>query len=85
MAEKPWNEEPEVTAQPSERAIGEADDEKTVPMANVGGAAPTARGLDSGGNMPGPEDDLGNLYVDEPETAPEVGAVSIREDDEENP
>lgn len=84
MARNPWSDDPEPTAQPTERPIGEADDEKVVPLANVGGAAPTPGG-DSGGDLPGPEDDLATLYAAEPAAAPEVSAVSIREDDEENP
>ena len=75
---------PEPTAQPSEREsheLAEEDDEKLVPLSNVGGAAPTPLGLDSGGNFPGPEDDLANLSEPEPPEAPEVGAVHVREDD----
>ncbi len=60
----------------------EEDDEKLVPMTNVGGAAPTALGLDSGGNLPGPEDDLANLPEPEPPEAPEVGAVHVRDEAE---
>jgi hypothetical protein len=76
---------PEPTARPSER-IGqeraEEDEEKLVPMTNVGGAAPTALGRDSGGDYPGSDDDLGNLSEPEPPEPPEVGAVHVREDDE---
>jgi hypothetical protein len=78
--------EPEVTARPSEREpreLAEEDDEKLVPHSNVGGAAPTALGLDSGGNLPGPRDDLSNLSEPEPPEPPEVGAVHVREDDRE--
>ena len=75
---------PEPTVQPSDRTqrerMNEAD-EKTVPLENVGGAAPTALGLDSGGNFPGPEDDLSNLSEPEPPEAPEVGAVHVRDDE----
>ena len=56
--------------QPSDRTQRERakeDDEKLVPLANVGGAAPTPLGLDSGGNLPGPEDDLANLEPEPPE------------------
>jgi hypothetical protein len=77
-------EEPEVTARPSEREpreLAEEDDEKLVPMSNVGGATPTALGLDSGGNLPGPRDDLANLSEPEPPEAPEVDAVHVREDE----
>jgi len=80
-----FDDEPEITARPSERPLAEPDDERIVPLANVGGAAPTPAGLDSGGNLPGPADDLGSLYVDEPDAAPEVAAVQVREEDEENP
>jgi hypothetical protein len=76
--------EPEPTARPSERELrelAEEDDEKLVPLSNVGGAAPTPLGLDSGGNMPGSDDDLANLSEPEPPEPPEVGAVHIREDD----
>ncbi|HVI95074.1 MAG TPA: hypothetical protein VM753_13770 [Anaeromyxobacter sp.] len=71
---------PELTARPTERPPFEEDDEKVVPMSNVGGAAPTADGLDSGGEGPGPEDDLANLSEPEPPEAPEVGAMHVRED-----
>ncbi len=75
-------EEPEPTARPSEREsheLAEEDDEKLVPLSNVGGAAPTALGLDSGGNLPGPQDDLSNLSEPEPPEPPEVGAVHVHE------
>ncbi len=75
---------PEPTAQSSDRdsrELVEEDDEKLVPMTNVGGAAPTPLGLDSGGNMPGPEDDLANLPEPEPPEPPEVEAVHVREDE----
>jgi hypothetical protein len=85
MANDPWSDEPELTARPNERPIGEADDEKLVPIANVGGAAPTSAGLDSGGKLPGREDDLANLAEEEPDAPPEVTAVSIREENEEKP
>lgn len=77
---------PEVTAQPSERMVRELAteaDEKVVPLENVGGAAPTALGLDSGGNFPGPEDDLANLSEPEPPEAPEVEAMHVHEDADE--
>jgi hypothetical protein len=78
--------EPEVTARPTEREGEELaleDGEKLVPLSNVGGAAPTPLGLDSGGNQPGPADDLSNLSEPEPPEPPEVGAVHIREEGEE--
>jgi hypothetical protein len=76
---------PEPTARPSERVGRERadeDDEKLVPLTNVGGAAPTPLGLDSGGNLPGSEDDLSNLSEPEPPEAPEVGAVHVRDGDD---
>jgi len=78
--------EPEPTARPTEREpheLAEEDDEKLVPMSNVGGAAPTPLGLDSGKNLPSPEDDLANLSEPEPPEAPEVGAVHVRDEDDQ--
>ena len=78
---------PEPTARPSDREVRELeeeDDEKLVPLTNVGGAAPTPLGLDSGGNLPGSEDDLANLSEPEPPEPPEVGAVHVQEGDEED-
>jgi hypothetical protein len=76
--------DPEITAQPSERSdrdrLGEADG-KVVPLENVGGAQPTPLGLDSGGNFPGPEDDLANLAEPEPAEPPELSAMHVREDE----
>lgn len=75
----------DVTARPSERAtrgMTDEDDEKIVPLSNVGGAAPTALGMDSGGDLPGSEDDLANLSEPEPPEPPEVGAVHVRDDEE---
>lgn len=75
---------PEPTARPTERDVrerAEEDDEKLVPLTNVGGAAPTPLGLDSGGNLPGSEDDLANLSEPEPPEPPEVGAVHVRDDE----
>jgi hypothetical protein len=80
MQEEPLD-APEPTAQPSDRdtrELVEEDDEKLVPATNVGGAAPTRLGLDSGGNFPGPDDDLANLPEPEPPEPPEVGAVHVR-------
>src|SRR5512141_2767713 len=80
--------EPEVTARPTGREAdalrGEAG-EKVVPQTNVGGAAPTPLGMDSGGDLPGPEDDLENLSEPEPPEPPEVAAVHVREDEEGGP
>ena len=47
----------------------------------MGGATPTPLGLDSGGSVPGAEDDLANLSEPEPPEPPEVGAVHVREDE----
>ncbi|HEX9050533.1 MAG TPA: hypothetical protein VF841_08385 [Anaeromyxobacter sp.] len=77
--------EPEPTARPSEREtreLEEEQDEKLVPLGNVGGAAPTPLGLDSGGDLPGGDDDLASLSEPEPPEPPEVGAVHVREDEE---
>jgi hypothetical protein len=77
-------EEPELTARPSEREVEELlqeEGEKLVPMSNVGGAAPTPLGHDSGGDEPGPAGDLANLAEPEPPEPPEVGAVHVREDE----
>ncbi len=73
--------EPEITARPSERPprLADGEDDRLVPMENVGGAAPTALGLDSGGNLPGSADDLANLPEPEPPEPPEVGAVHVRD------
>jgi hypothetical protein len=82
--EEAEREAPEPTARPNERTpreLADAEDEKLVPMGNVGGAAPTPLGLDSGGNLPGPEDDLANLPEPEPPEPPEVGAVHVRDDE----
>jgi hypothetical protein len=75
---------PEPTARPTgdrARELEAEDGEKLVPMTNMGGAAPTPLGLDSGGNLPGPEDDLANLPEPEPPEAPEVGAIHVRDDE----
>jgi hypothetical protein len=77
-------EEAEPTAQPTERLpreLLEEDEEKLVPMTNVGGAAPTPLGMDSGGDLPGSDDDLSNLSEPEPPEPPEVDAVHVREDE----
>lgn len=79
---------PEPTARPTDRPGRELeaeDGEKLVPPSNVGGAAPTPLGLDSGGNLPGPEDDLANLSEPEPPEPPEIGAVHVRDDEGPRP
>jgi hypothetical protein len=80
----PGSDVPEPTAQPSERPERMLEDEageKLVPLENVGGAAPTPLGLDSGGNFPGSADDLANLSEPEPPEAPEVSAVHVRDEE----
>ncbi len=73
---------PEPTAQPRDRPdVEEEDGDRLVPLANVGGAAPTPLGYDSGGDLPGPEDDLANLAEPEPPESPEIGAVHVRRGD----
>ncbi len=72
----------EPTVRPRERLdVGEDDGDRLVPMANVGGAAPTPLGGDSGGDWPGPQDDLANLAEPEPPDSPEIGAVHVRRDE----
>jgi hypothetical protein len=74
---------PEPTVRPSERL--DNDDERSdrvVPLSNVGGAAPTRLGNDSGGDMPGPEDDLTNLIEPEPPESPEMSAMHITRGEE---
>jgi hypothetical protein len=74
------DDEVEATARPSPRGNPEleADDDRVVPSTNVGGAAPSA-GADSGGDLPGSEDDLANLSEPEPPGAPELGGFAVRE------
>ena len=76
--------EGELTARPSGHAPSrfEDDDDRLVPSSNIGGAAPTLRGRDSGGDLPGPEDDLSNLAAPEPPPAAEVEGLSVRGEDE---
>jgi hypothetical protein len=87
MARSPFDDfeppdDPGPTAQPRERPPIDEDDEKVVPISNVGGASPTSAGLDSGGNFAGPEDDLANLSEPEPPEAPELDAVHARDEEE---
>jgi hypothetical protein len=86
MARPPFDDvdpdDPGPTAQPRERPPIDEDDEKVVPISNVGGAAPTPAGLDSGGNFAGSEDDLSNLSEPEPPEAPELDAVHARDEDD---
>lgn len=70
---------PEPTVQPTERPdYDDEREERVVPLSNVGGAAPTRLGQDSGGDLPGPEDDLTNLIEPEPPESPELTAMRIR-------
>jgi hypothetical protein len=56
------------------------DDTALVPLSNVGGAAPTVRGGDSGGDLDG-GDDLAHLAEPEPPEAPEIDALHLRFDE----
>ncbi len=71
---------PEMTARPTAQAPRrpDDDDDRLVPSTNIGGAAPTPRGMDSGGDLPGPEDDLASLAEPEPPTAAEVDGLTVR-------
>ena len=70
---------PEPTARPRDRlGYEEEDGDRVVPLENVGGAAPTIGGGDSGGDLAGPDGDLANLAEPEPPESPEVGAVHVR-------
>jgi hypothetical protein len=73
------DDEPTVTAQPRDRPEElDEDGERLVPLSNVGGAAPSPHGRDSGGDLPGTDDDLSSLAEPEPPDSPEVGAVHVR-------
>ena len=70
---------PEPTVMPLDRPyLAEEDVNRLVPATNVGGAVPTVLGGDSGGDLPGAEDDLASLFEPEPPESPEVGAVHVR-------
>jgi hypothetical protein len=70
---------PAPTAQPRERPdTFDDEDDRLVPLTNVGGAAPTNHGHDSGGDLPGTDDDLSSLAEPEPPDSPEVDAVHVR-------
>jgi hypothetical protein len=72
-------EPPEPTVRSRERPdFDDERGERVVPLSNVGGAAPTRLGNDSGGDLPGPEDDLTNLIEPEPPESPEMNAMHIR-------
>jgi hypothetical protein len=78
--------EPTPTAQPRDRpAAVDDDDDRVVPLTNVGGAAPTPRGHDSGGDLPGYEDDLTNLVEPEPPEAAEESALHVRWEEDAAP
>jgi hypothetical protein len=71
-----------LTARPSSAGNPEleVDEDRVVPSSNVGGAAPSP-GADSGGDLPGSEDDLANLAEPEPPSTPELRGSSVREED----
>ena len=73
--------EAELTARPSAARNPEleVDEDRVVPSSNVGDAAPSPGG-DSGGDLPGPEDDLANLAEPEPPSTPELRGLSVREE-----
>jgi hypothetical protein len=67
------------TVQPRDRPPAlDDDDDRLVPLSNVGGAAPSPHGHDSGGDLPGWDDDLSSLAEPEPPDSPEVDAVHVR-------
>ena len=73
--------DPEPTARPTagEAAeLAEEAEEKLVPIENVGGAAPTPLGMDSGGDLPGRGDELENLPEPEPPEPPETSAIHVQ-------
>jgi hypothetical protein len=79
VLEEEVSDSPVPTAQPRDRADPEEEDgDRLVPLENVGGAAPTHLGGDSGGDFFGPDDDLSSLAEQEPPESPEVGAVHVR-------
>jgi hypothetical protein len=86
MAPRPGDDDairgPELTARPThDRGTGgllDEDGEKLVPSTNVGGAAPTELGRDSGGDLPGARDDLASLAEPEPPRPAEVRAMHVR-------
>jgi hypothetical protein len=77
--------DPAVTARPTGREADALRDEagaRLVPLANVGGAAPTPLGHDSGGDLPAGGDELENLSEPEPPESAEVNAVHVRREGE---
>jgi hypothetical protein len=82
--ETPGEDDREVTARATGRETDELLDEageKVVPKTNVGGAAPTPLGMDSGGDRPGSQDDLENMPEPEPPEEAELGAVHVRREE----
>jgi hypothetical protein len=77
---------PEYTAQPRDRPIDHGEDGgRLVPRTNVGGAAPTRTGHDSGGDLDDYQDDLSDLIEPEPPESPELDAVHVRARDDAAP
>ncbi len=75
--------EPRPTARPAptvDEDLESEQQERVVPSTNVGGAAPSLGG-DSGGDLPGPADDLANLSEPEPPPTPELGGFSVKEEE----
>jgi len=75
--------EPHPTARPApavDEDLASEQEERLVPSTNVGGAAPSLGG-DSGGDLAGPEDSLANLSEPEPPATPELGGLSVREEE----
>ncbi len=73
----------EPTARPTPSVDEDFESEqadRVVPSTNVGGAAPSLGG-DSGGDLPGPQDDLANLSEPEPPPTPELGGFSVKEEE----
>lgn len=74
-------EETQPTARPSpalDEDLADEQEDRVVPSTNVGGATPSLGG-DSGGDLPGPADDLANLSEPEPPAAPELGGFAVKE------
>jgi len=70
---------PEYTAQPRDRPTDHGEDGgRLVPRTNIGGAAPTRTGHDSGGDLDDYQDDLSGLVEPEPPDSPELDAVHVR-------
>ena len=77
---------PEYTAQPRDRPPDHGEDgARLVPRTNVGGAAPTRMGHDSGGDLDDAPDDLTRLIEPEPPESPEMDALHVRAGDDAAP